>query len=381
MHLWTDLAQVPPEFGPSVVTIGNFDGVHRGHAEVLSRIVALARERDAQSVAVTFHPHPAVVHRPERAPELITGITDRVELLAATGLDAVLLLEYTLDFAKQSPEEFVSTYLVDGLHATAVVVGHDVRFGVDNSGNLATMVHLGARSGFEVLAIDDMGQDDLTIPLPDRGHRRWSSTAARSLLADGEVRQVAQILGRLHRVRGTVVHGDARGRELGFPTANLGQVTGMVPADGVYAGWLARPDLAAAEPDHPDIRLPAAISIGTNPTFDGHERRVEAYVLDRTDLDLYDEEVTLDFVGRLRPTLRFDGIDALVARMHDDVARSRKILLAGGGRGAGPGDGRDDVPERAPGATSGHVRNTGERGHPRDTGEGRGARAAHRASE
>jgi len=331
VHLWTDLSQVPPGFGPTVVTLGNFDGVHRGHAQVLARIVDLARARDARAVAVTFNPHPAVVHRPDEAPELITGIADRVELLAGTGLDAVLLVDYTLDFARQTPEEFVSTYLVDGLRAGTVVVGHDVRFGRGNSGTLATMVELGARHGFEVVAIDDVGQHQ-GVPVTEGGpghDARWSSTGVRALLTAGDVREAARILGRHHRVRGTVVHGDARGRDLGFPTANLGAITGMVPADGVYAGWLERPQLAAAaDPHHPDVRLPAAISIGTNPTFDGVERRVEAYVLDRTDLDLYDEDVVLELVDRLRPTLRFDGVEPLVAQMHDDVARARAVLAA-----------------------------------------------------
>lgn len=338
MHLWTDLDQVPPGFGPSVVTIGNFDGVHRGHAEVLGRIVSLARESGSQAVAVTFHPHPAMVHRPEQAPELLTGIADRMELLEATGLDAVLLVEYTLDFARQSPEEFVRTYLVEGLGARTVVVGHDVRFGRDNAGNLATMVELGERYGFEVRAIDDVGTvasgaGDAAASVEHSG--RWSSTEIRGLLTDGKVREAAALLGRHHRLRGVVIHGDARGRELGFPTANLGAISGMVPADGVYAGWLRRPQLLAAAPGNCDGVLPAAISIGTNPTFDGVERRVEAYVLDRTDLDLYDEEVVLEFVEHLRPTLRFDGIEALVKTMHDDVARAR-VILAPGAASAGP---------------------------------------------
>ena len=338
MHLWTDLDQVPPGFGPSVVTIGNFDGVHRGHAEVLGRIVSLARESGSQAVAVTFHPHPAMVHRPEQAPELLTGIADRLELLEATGLDAVLLVEYTLDFARQSPEEFVQTYLVEGLGARTVVVGHDVRFGRENAGNLATMIELGRTHGFEVRAIDDVGT--VASVAVDAGvpSGRWSSTEIRGLLTDGKVREAAALLGRHHRLRGVVIHGDARGRELGFPTANLGAISGMVPADGVYAGWLRRPQLLAADPGNCDGVLPAAISIGTNPTFDGVERRVEAYVLDRTDLDLYDEEVVLEFVEHLRPTLRFDGIDALVETMHDDVARARVILAPGAGTLAAPRD-------------------------------------------
>jgi riboflavin kinase/FMN adenylyltransferase len=329
---WTDLAQVPADFGPSVVTIGNFDGVHRGHVGVLTRMVADARAAGARSVAVTFTPHPQQVHRPESAPPLLTGDADRLELLAQTGLDAVLLLPYSLDFARQTAEEFVRRYLVDGLRARTVVVGRDVRFGRDNAGDLATMVELGERFGFAVEVIEDVAPepaDEAGGPgedgaLADPLRRRWSSTWVRELLVAGDVRQAARVLGRPHRMRGTVVHGDKRGRDLGFPTANLApESAGMVPADGVYAGWLRRPGLP---PGSPDGVLPAAVSVGTNPTFDGLQRRVEAYVLDRTDLDLYGEEVVLEFVERLRPTLRFDGVDALVAQMHQDVDGVREVL-------------------------------------------------------
>ncbi|MFF1528644.1 bifunctional riboflavin kinase/FAD synthetase [Cellulomonas sp. NPDC058312] len=326
MHRWTDLAQVPADFGPSVVTVGNFDGVHRGHVGVLTRMVADARAAGARSVAVTFTPHPQQVHRPDEAPPLLTGDTDRLELLEGTGLDAVLLLTYTLEFAQQTPEEFVRRYLVDGLRARTVVVGRDVRFGRGNAGDLSTMVALGERFGFAVEVIEDVAPDgdEDVAGLDDPLRRRWSSTWVRELLAAGDVRQAARVLGRPHRVRGTVVHGDARGRELGYPTANLGpDATGMVPADGVYAGWLRRPSLPAGDPD---AVLPAAVSIGTNPTFDGLQRRVEAYVLDRTDLHLYGEEVVLDLVERLRPTLRFDSVDALVERMHEDVEAVRQVL-------------------------------------------------------
>lgn len=323
MQVWTDLAEVPAGFGPSVVTIGNFDGVHRGHRTVLARLDQLARADGRQSVAVTFDPHPAVVHRPDQAPEMLLALDDRLEQLAETGLDAVLVVEYTLEFAAQTPEEFVTRYLVDGLGARTVVVGHDVRFGKGNAGTLATMVELGGLHGFEVVVVDDVGD---WSPRTGAGPQRWSSSAARALLAEGDVAAAAEVLGRPHRVRGTVVHGDARGRELGFPTANLGDIRGMVPADGVYAGRMLRPQLADVEPTHPDCVLPAAISIGTNPTFDGVDRRVEAYVLDRTDLELYGEEVVLELVERLRPTLRFDGMEPLIAQMHDDVARARAIL-------------------------------------------------------
>jgi len=350
VHLWRDLADVPDGFGPSVVTIGNFDGVHRGHASVLQRMCADARTAGAQAVAVTFSPHPQQVHRPDTAPPLLTGDADRLELLEQTGLDAVLLLEYTLEFARQTPAELVQRYLVDVLHARTVVVGRDVRFGVGNSGDLSTMVDLGREHGFDVEVIEDVtpaaaadpgsAEDRAADPL----RRRWSSTWVRELLDAGDVVQAARVLGRPHRVRGVVVHGDARGRDLGFPTANLGQESqGMVPADGVYAGWLRRvrqADGTPVEATDPDRVLPAAVSIGTNPTFDGVQRRVEAYVLDRTDLDLYDQEVVLELVERLRPTLRFDSVDELLVRMHADVDRVRQILdgaeVTRPGAGSGP---------------------------------------------
>lgn len=330
MQRWTDLAQVPRDFGPSVVTIGNFDGVHRGHVGVLTRMVADARAVGARSVAVTFTPHPAQVHRPQEAPPLLTGDEDRLELLAETGLDAVLLLTYTLEFADQTPEEFVRRYLVDGLHARAVVVGRDVRFGRGNSGDLATMVELGERYGFTVEVIEDVTPEPADAAAPagagpaDALNRRWSSTWVRELLTAGECRQAARVLGRPHRMRGEVVHGDARGRELGFPTANLApESDGMVPADGVYAGWLRRPSLPAGSTDSV---LPAAISVGTNPTFEGVQHRVEAYVLDRDDLDLYGEQVVLEFVERLRGTWRFTSVEDLIERMHADVAAVREVL-------------------------------------------------------
>ncbi|SED74326.1 bifunctional riboflavin kinase/FAD synthetase [Jiangella alba] len=312
MHRWTDLDQVPPGFGPSVVTIGNFDGVHLGHRQVLTRMVADAAAAGAQSVAVTFDPHPRRLHRPEDAPPLITGVRDKLELLASTGLDAVLVQPYTWEFARQSPEQFVRRFLVDGLRAVTVVVGRDVRFGWQNAGDLSTMLSLGAEYGFSVEVIEDVSTPD--------GARRWSSTWVRELLLAGDVAGAAEILGRPHRLRGVVVEGDKRGRELGFPTANLSSdADGLVPADGVYAGWLSR-----ASGD----RLPAAISIGTNPTFAGDSRRVEAYVLGRTDLDLYGDEILLEFVERLRPTLKFDSVDDLVATMHDDAAKARVVLSA-----------------------------------------------------
>jgi riboflavin kinase / FMN adenylyltransferase len=323
---WTNLDDVPADLGPSVVTMGNFDGVHAGHRAVLAQVVRRARSMGHASVAITFHPHPLQVLHPERAPELITGLDQRLRLLAATGLDATLVMEFTQDLARHEPDEFVVRVLVRALRAHTVVVGRDTRFGYRNAGDVRTLRELGAKHGFEVQVVDELA--------PQGTDRRWSSSWVREQLAAGEVGVAAQALGRPHRVSGLVVHGDHRGRALGYPTANLEPRTqGLVPGDGVYAGWLLRP----GQPDDaPDRSLPAAVSIGTNPTFDGTARRVEAYVLDRTDLDLYGERVDVELVHRLRPTVHFSGVADLIAQMARDVEQCRAVLGATATAGEGP---------------------------------------------
>ena len=313
MLRWTDLSQIPQGYGPSVVTLGNFDGVHKGHRAVLSTVVEQAGARGAHSVAVTFDPHPVAVLHPERAPQIITSPDQRLDLLSATGLDAVLVMEFTREFAQWTPERFVVEVFVKALGARLVVVGEDTRFGVRNSGDVVALRRLGAEHGFEVLTLADIGNGG-----------RWSSSRVRDLVTKGDVARVAEILGRPHRVAGEVVHGDHRGRELGYPTANLSPVAeGLIPADGVYAGFLTRPTLPERDLDH---TLPAAISIGTNPTFAGTQRRVEAYVLDRTDLDLYGEIVVFEFIERLRATEKYDSVEALLVQVADDVEHCRALL-------------------------------------------------------
>jgi riboflavin kinase/FMN adenylyltransferase len=313
MQRWTDLSQIPRGYGPCVATLGNFDGVHKGHQAVLATVVQRARAEGAQAVAVTFDPHPVAVLHPDRAPQIITAPQQRLDLLAATGLDAVLVMEFTREFALWTPERFVVDVFVKALGARVVVVGEDTRFGVRNSGDVNTLRQIGVENGFEVLALQDIGEGG-----------RWSSSRVRALVTGGDVATATEILGRPHRVCGEVVHGDHRGRELGYPTANLSQESaGLTPSDGVYAGWLVQPSLPESDPDH---RLPAAISIGTNPTFEGTQRRVEAYVLGRTDLDLYGATVAVDFVERLRPTEKFDSIEGLLVQMADDVERARAVL-------------------------------------------------------
>lgn len=318
MRVWNSLDEVPTDLPRTVVTLGNFDGVHRGHREVLRRVVELARARGALAVAVTFTPHPRAVHHPEVPHVDIISPEQRVVLLEEAGLDAVLLQRYTLEFADQSPEEFVRGMLVHGLHAAVVVVGHDVRFGRGNTGDVAEMVRLGARYGFEVEAVEEFPAEHGAEP-----ERRCSSTWVREALAAGDVAQAAAVLGRHHVLAGEVVHGFARGRELGFPTANLEtDVQGMIPADGVYAGWV--------HDAHGGV-WPAAISIGSNPTFEDVSRVVEAHVIDRhdervEDFDLYGQHIEVEFVARLRGMVAYEGVEKLVAQITQDVDEARAIL-------------------------------------------------------
>lgn len=314
MQHWTAPSDTPPQLRPCVATFGNFDGVHRGHRAILDELTRQGRERDLPAVAVTFDPHPVEVMHPERAPEIISPGPLRDELLEQAGVAGLLSLPFTTEFAQTSAVDYVVDTFVTGLQAQALVVGADTRgFGAGYTGDVDLLRSLGEEHGFDVVVIEDQGETE-----------RWSSSAVRTHLAAGEVAAASSILGRPHRVVGTVVHGHHRGRELGYPTANLGADSlGLVPADGVYAGWLVRLDLPEGDPER---RLPAAISVGTNPTFDGQVRVVESYVLDRTDLDLYGERVAVDFVGHVRPTLRFDSIDELLVAMARDVERTRDLL-------------------------------------------------------
>ncbi len=322
--VWRSLDEVPRDLGPTVVTVGNFDGVHLGHRAVLAEVVAAAREASAKAVAVTFEPHPKAVHDPDHRPELITGLEDRLERMAATGLDGIVVQHYTLDFAMATPQEFVSDYLVAGLGAVAIVVGRDTRFGRGNAGDVETLRELGERLGVSVDIVGDAaGTAD--------GARRWSSTWVRELLEEGDLRAAADILGAPHRLRGIVVDGDKRGREIGFPTANLDVFAGYVPRHGVYAGLVTVTDAKGnhAARQWEGIPLPAAISLGFNYTVGSEELRIEAHVIDRVDLDLYGAEVALDLIQWRRPMLDFGGIDALIEAVGEDVAWCREVLNLG----------------------------------------------------
>lgn len=309
MQRWRGYESVPGDFGRTVVTIGVFDGVHRGHQEIIGAAVKLAHDRGLRSVVLTFDPHPSEVVRPGSHPAVLTGPPRQAELIDELGVDALCVQPFTRDFSRVPPEGFVHDVLVEHLHAAAVVVGENFRFGHRAAGDVALLERLGQRFGFTVTVPPLVG-DDATV---------LSSTYIRACVAAGDVAAAAAALGRPHRLEGVVVRGDGRGRELGFPTANLlcGRYA-AVPADGVYAAWC----------HHRNQRHMAAVSIGTNPTFSGQERRVEPYLLD-FDGDLYGERISLDFVARLREMRRYDGMPALIAQIRQDVALTRQVLAGG----------------------------------------------------
>lgn len=291
---------------PSVVVIGNFDGVHRGHVALLRS--AQQAEPGARLVVVTFWPHPMSVVRPDQAPLLLTSLDRRRELLVEAGAEDVVVVGFTPEVASWSPEQFVDKILRP-LDPVRIVVGENFRFGFRASGSVATLAEL-SRGAYAVQA----------VPLLTDGRQPDSSTLIRQAVAEGDFGRVRELSDQVFRFSGVVVQGDRRGRELGYPTANVRAQPGMaLPADGVYAGWVTRLD-------GPAPRWPAAISVGSNPTFGGVQRRVEAYVLDRTDLELYGVEIAVDFYVRLRGQVTYAGREALIEQMGHDVERVRHLL-------------------------------------------------------
>lgn len=286
----------------SVVVIGVFDGVHKGHQAVLNRAKAIAG--DEKIIALTFDPHPVSVFAPDRTPTLLTILTDRIELLKIHNADQVAVMKFTTEFAAMSPEDFVKKILVQQLSATKVVVGKNFTYGHKAAGNVES---LKAHTEFETIVLDLAPSEGEVV----------SSTRIRKLIVDGDVEKARELLTRPHRLDGIVVHGEKRGREIGYPTANLGDLERQtIPSDGVYAGWLS----VGID------RWPAAISIGTNPTFAGiRARQVEAYALDQVGLDLYTKSATIEFGWRLRDTLTFDGLEPLLVQMAKDCAQAREL--------------------------------------------------------
>ncbi len=288
----------------NVVLIGVFDGVHKGHQLLLDRAKEIADGRSI--IALTFDPHPTTVFAPEKAPTALTTLSDRVELLKIHGADQVAVMKFNEKFAAMSPADFVSDVLVGQLHASTVVVGKNFTYGHKAAGNVDSLTAQGLTQNFTV-DVQELKSDTEVI----------SSSRIRTLVVDGKVEEARTLLSRPHRLDGVVVHGEKRGREIGYPTANLGKIDGQtIPADGVYAGWLTV-----------GINFwPAAVSIGTNPTFEGERgRQVEAYALDQEGLDLYDKNASIEFGWFLRPTLKFDSLDELLLQMKKDCDKAREL--------------------------------------------------------
>lgn len=313
MQRWHGLDDVPTDWGRCVVTIGVFDGIHRGHAVIIGKAVAAARAQGLPSVLLTFVPHPSEVVRPGTHPPVLTTLVRRAELVEELGVDVFCALPFTREFSQLSPAEFAHEALVARLHAAGVIVGENFRFGHKAAGSVATLATLGRSFGFTAEGISLLAEGATPI----------SATYVRSCVQAGDVQAAAAALGRPHRVDGIVERGDERGRTLGFPTANLRtDAWAAVPADGVYAGRVHRLDEWGRTVGQLGI---AAISVGTNPTFEVRQRRVEAYVLDFAG-DLYGDGLGVEFVRRLRGMERFDSVEALVEQMRDDVKQTRAGL-------------------------------------------------------
>jgi riboflavin kinase / FMN adenylyltransferase len=314
---WRGLEATPGDLGRTVVTVGMYDGVHRGHQRLIGAAVARARAMHRPSLLLTFDPHPAEVIRPGSHPAILTSMDRKAELVAALDVDAMCVLPFTPDFMRLSPETFTHTVLVERLHAAQVVVGENFTYGHRAAGTVDTLRAEGRRFGFAVegvpLAEDTSDGGDVTI----------SSTYIRACVAAGDMVTAARALGRPHRVDGIVVRGDRRGKDMGYPTANVeSPAFTAIPADGVYAGHLVTRDPRSGASRE---RFPAAISVGSNPTFQGSRRTVEAFVLDY-DGDLYGEHVGVEFVERLRPMRAFPDVEGLLAAMAKDVSDTRQIL-------------------------------------------------------
>ncbi|MEO6950476.1 MAG: bifunctional riboflavin kinase/FAD synthetase [Polyangia bacterium] len=301
-------ARTLPSGRERAIAIGNFDGVHRGHARLIESTIAAARAQGLEACVLTFDPHPARLLAPDRAPPLLMPEARRIELLLALGADRVIVQPFDLSLASLSPRAFAESLLRQAISARIVSVGYDFSFGQKRAGTIATLAELGRELGF---------QATVTPAVRVRGVV-CSSTTIRALIHAGQMEDATALLGRAPEIEGVVIHGAARGRTIGFPTANLEPRTEVLPGSGVYAGWAELPDGALVR---------AAINVGTNPTFsDERTVHIEAHLLDWKG-DLYGEHVRLRFDARLREERRFDGKDALIAQLHDDMAATRALQL------------------------------------------------------
>jgi riboflavin kinase/FMN adenylyltransferase len=306
MLLITDLGRITTRFTNTVLTLGNFDGLHLGHQELIKMVMKRARETDAVSMVVTFRPHPLKILAPEKCPPLISIYEEKIALLEKLGLDVLVKIPFTVDFSAMSPEAFTKDILCDLLGAKEIFVGYNYRFGRGRAGNVATLKEMGEKYGFTVREVEQISLDGEVI----------SSTKIRKLLAEGRVEHAARLLGRAYAITGVVVKGDGRGKGLGFPTANVAPKHSIIPADGVYAvKFFVREQF-----------YDGIANIGLRPTFDENRLTIEVHVFD-FDEDIYGEEISLYFVGKIREERKFEGPDELAKQIASDI-RTAKDMLA-----------------------------------------------------
>ena len=298
---------IPAGLPESSVTIGKFDGIHLGHQQLIAETIESAEEHSLIPVVVTFDRHPHSILSPGTEPQALIGPMQKAELLEEAGIELVLNLPFDEYLSKLTPEQFVKTVLVDALNSRIVTIGEGFRFGVDQQGDVETLRNLGVQMGFMVKVIPNYLVDGEVV----------STSKIRSLLLEGNVVAAAKLLGRLHTTRGIIEHGLKIGRQIGFPTANMSRsAEGFLPLDGVYAGWL----YADGE------RYMTALSVGINETFEAVPRLVEAHVIDKQGLDLYDKVITLEYVDFIRHAAKFDGVESLVAEINRDLDKIRALL-------------------------------------------------------
>jgi riboflavin kinase/FMN adenylyltransferase len=291
----------------SVVTIGNFDGVHRGHMEIFRHLISCGVQKDLQSVVVTFEPHPLKVLCAESTPPMITTFDQKVSLICSAGVDYLVIVSFTAEFARMTADDFVRNMLCDSLGMRHIIIGHDYAFGKGREGNYKTLERIGAERGFTLEDMEPIGEQGLV----------FSSSLARRLIASGDMEAASGVLGRYHLISGTVVHGRDIGRTLGFPTANISTHNELLPPDGVYAVMVLVDGSL----------VKGACSIGLNPTFDGGSRSIEVFLLDYAD-QIYGREIAVSFVRRLRGMIKFSDVSELVSAITRDVLHTREILAA-----------------------------------------------------
>lgn len=305
MILITDLKKVKHYFLNSIITLGNFDGLHLGHQELIRMVIRRARETGGLSLVVTFRPHPLKILAPEKCPPLISIYEEKIALFEKLGIDVLVKIPFTREFSDMSPRDFVKDVLCGLLGAKEIYVGYNYRFGRGREGTIESLKELGREFGFSVVEVDQVSLGGEVI----------SSTKIRTLIRDGDVENAARLLGRTYAITGVVIRGDNRGKGLGFPTANIASKHDIIPSNGVYAVWVY-----VREKYYNGIA-----NIGMRPTFDKHERAIEVHLFDFNE-DLYGEEISLYFLRKIRDEKKFENADALVRQIHADITSAGEIL-------------------------------------------------------